>query len=167
MSKPVWLIGLAGLLLSACGGGGGSAPAPTAPASPTITQITPGDRALTVSFTPPLSDGGSPISQYSASCRGGMFDNPSNTAAGSPIIVTGLTNGREYSCSVTARNAVGESASSLAVAATPYTTPHAPTLVGVTVGDGFIEVAFTAPAEDGGNKILDYELACTTVSSPL
>jgi len=82
--------------------------------------------------------------------------------AASPIVVTGLTNGREYSCSVTARNAVGESASSLAVAATPYTTPPAPTLGGVTVGDGFIEVAFTAPAEDGGNKILDYELACTT-----
>lgn len=162
MSKPVWIIGLAGLLLSACGGGGRSAPAPTAPGSPTITQITPGDRALTVAFTPPLSDGGSPISQYSASCRGGILDNPSNTAAASPIVVTGLTNGREYSCSVTARNAVGESASSLAVAATPYTTPPAPTLGGVTVGDGFIEVALTAPDEDGGNKILDYELACTT-----
>jgi hypothetical protein len=47
-------------------------------------------------------------------------------------------------------------------AATPYTTPPAPTLGDVTVGDGFIEIAFTAPAEDGGNKILDYELACTT-----
>jgi len=151
------------LLLSACGGGGGgSAPAPTAPGSPTITTITPADRALTVAFTAPATDGGSPITQYSATCRGGVLDNPSNTGAGSPIIVTGLTNGREYSCSVTARNAVGESASSPAVASTPYTTPAAPTLGAVAVGDGFIEVAFTAPGDDGGNKVIDYELACTT-----
>jgi len=129
------------LLLSACGGGGGGSAPPTAPGAPGIGQITPQDRALIVALTPPAIDGGAPITQYSATCRAGTS---------SPISVGGLANGREYACSVTARKAVGESASSLAVAATPYTTPPAPTLGAVTVGDGFIEVAFTAPTEDGG-----------------
>jgi len=156
------ILALPVLLLAACGGGDGGTPAPTAPGAPALTQVSSADRALIVTFTPPASDGGSPISQFTVTCRAGLLDSPSNSAAASPITVAGLTNGREYSCSVTARNAVGESAASAALLGTPYTTPSAPTLGAVTVGDSFIEAAFTAPPNDGGNPIVDYELACTT-----
>lgn len=154
-----WLIALVLLVLGACGGGGGSPP--TAPLAPTIGQATPGDRALSIAFLPPSADGGAPIAQYTATCRGGVLDSASASGNASPITVGGLVNGREYTCSVTARNSVGEGPASATVTAVPYTVPGAPTLGASTAGDGSIELSFTAPSDDGGNRILDYELLCT------
>lgn len=151
------------LLLASCGGGGGSAP--VAPGAPAIGQATPGDRALTVSFTPPASDGGAAVSGYTATCKSGLLDSSSVSGGASPLTVTGLVNGREYSCSVTARNAAGEGPASSSVAATPYTTPGAPTLGAVTAGDGVIDAAFSAPAENGGSAITEYRLGCAAGGS--
>lgn len=147
------------VVLGACGGGGGSPP--TAPLAPTIGQVAPSDRALSIAFLPPSGDGGAPISQYTATCRGGVLDSASASGTASPVTVGGLVNGREYTCSVTARNSVGEGPASATVTAVPYTVPGAPTLGGATAGNGSIELSFTAPSDDGGNRILDYELACT------
>lgn len=154
---------LCALMLAGCGGGGGgggSAP-PTAPGVPGIGQITPQDRALIVAFTAPAIDGGAPITQYSATCRAGTTEAVTVSGTASPITVGGLVNGREYACSVTARNSAGDSAASAAANATPYTVPGAPTLNSLTPGDGSIDAAFSAPADNGGNAVTEYKLSCT------
>jgi hypothetical protein len=161
MTKETTLLAMVFLALAACGGGGGGSAPPVAPSPPLIGQLTPGDRALNVAFTPSATTGGAPITEYTASCRTGSEQPVSASGAGSPIAVAGLVNGREYSCSVTARNSAGESAPSAAVSATPYTTPAAPALGSVTAFDGALEAAFSPPANNGGNAILDYKLSCT------
>lgn len=148
------------IFITACGGGGGGSP-PVAPGPPTIGQLTSSNQALSVAFSPPTSNGGSPITQYTATCRSGTAESRSASSSGSPIEVNNLTNGREYSCSVTARNSVGESTPSGSASGVPYTTPGAPVIESITAGDQFIEVAVSAPADDGGNAIIDYEFVCT------
>ena len=67
-----------------------------------------GDASASVTFTA-SSDGGSPVLHFDASCssgNGGIAGSAQNTV--SPIVVvTGLTNGKIYTCSVTATNAMG------------------------------------------------------------
>ncbi|MGE4090460.1 MAG: BACON domain-containing carbohydrate-binding protein [Candidatus Binatia bacterium] len=80
----------------------GSVRAQTVPGAPTIGAATAGDGQISVAFTPPASDGGSAITQYTATCG-----SESASGASSPIVVTGLANGTAYTCTVTATNAVG------------------------------------------------------------
>lgn len=99
------------------------------PGPPRALLAGPAAGQLTLSFEPPLSDGGLPISQYAATCLPGGF-----VAGGSqsPLVVTGLSNGTAYQCTVTATNSRGIGAPSTAVTATPgngtfFTSPAATT----------------------------------------
>ncbi|HZQ63038.1 MAG TPA: Ig-like domain-containing protein, partial [Casimicrobiaceae bacterium] len=83
------------------------------PGAPTIGTATAGAGFASVSFTPPGSDGGSPITSYSAICTpvgGGSAVTASG--ASSPIIVSGLTAGVTYTCTVSATNSAGTGAAS-------------------------------------------------------
>lgn len=93
--------------------------AKTAPDAPVILSAAPGNAQVTVAFNPPPSDGGSPVTQYTAQCAG--TPTVSNTGPVSPITISGLTNGNAYSCGVTATNAIGTSVSSGLIFATPNT----------------------------------------------
>lgn len=73
------------------------------PGAPTKVTAVGGDRQATVSFTPPLSDGLSPITLYTVTSSGGQV----TTGANSPITVTGLHNGYSYTFTVTATNLLG------------------------------------------------------------
>ena len=86
------------------------------PGAPTIGAATPGDTQATIAFTPPVSDGGGAISNYTATCNPGNLTG-SNSA--SPIVVPSLVNGIAYSCSVTATNAAGTGDASATVNVTP------------------------------------------------
>jgi uncharacterized repeat protein (TIGR01451 family) len=68
-----------------------------------------------------------------------------------------LNNGTSYPVRLRAVNAVGAGAASNSVAATPRSTPGAPTITSVTAGDQQISVSFTAPVGDGGAPISNYE----------
>jgi hypothetical protein len=92
----------------------------TTPVAPTIGSGTPGNGSVTVTFSAPASTGGSPLTGYAATCNPGAV---MASAAASPILVTGLTNGTAYTCSVTASNAFG---SSVASGSTSSVTPLAP-----------------------------------------
>jgi hypothetical protein len=137
------------------------------PFAPTGVTATAGNAQISVAFTPG-ANGGSPILDYTATCGP-----QSTTGAGSPLVVTGLTNGTPYTCTVTARNAAGSSAPSTASnSATPVTVPGAPTGVTATAGNAQVTVAFTAPASNGGSAILDYTATCgsqsaTAAASPI
>jgi hypothetical protein len=88
------------------------------PGAPTIGTATAGNGQATISFTAPASNGGSPITGYSASCTPGPVSAAGGAAATS-ITVTGLSNGTLYSCSVRAINAAGTGPASGSVSVTP------------------------------------------------
>jgi uncharacterized protein (TIGR02145 family) len=78
----------------------------TVPGTPTGVSATAGNAQATVTFTAPVSNGGSAITGYTVtSSPGGL----TATGNASPIAATGLTNGIAYTFTVTATNAKGTS----------------------------------------------------------
>jgi len=132
----------------------------TTPNAPTSVTAVRGNTQATVSFTAPVSNGGSTILSYTVTSSPGS---QVSTGSTSPITVTGLANGTAYTFTVTATNAAGVgSASSPSNSVTPATTPDAPTSPSATAGNAQASVAFTAPLNNGGSSIISY----TVTSSP-
>jgi hypothetical protein len=92
----------------------------TVPAAPTGVTATAGDGQATVTFTPPVDNGGSTITDFV------VTSNPGGIAvhgSGNPITLTGLSNGMSYTFTVVAFNGAGGSAPS---AVSNAVTPQAP-----------------------------------------
>jgi len=81
------------------------------PGAPSVGTATAGDTQATVSFTAPASTGGAAISGYTVTAQPGGI---TATGAGSPITLTGLTNGIAYTFTVTATNNAGTGGASAA-----------------------------------------------------
>ena len=75
-----------------------------APGAPTGPSATAGDAQASVSFSAPTDTGGSPITGYTVTSNPG---NKTGAGTGSPIVVTGLTNGTPYTFTVVAANIAG------------------------------------------------------------
>jgi hypothetical protein len=88
----------------------GFSPDTAVPDPPTDVFVEPGDGQVVVSFTPPASNGGTEIVYYTATASPG---GQSASSTGDPITVAGLTNGVEYTFTVTATNGIGTSGDSL------------------------------------------------------
>src|SRR5207247_82359 len=120
-----------------------------APDAPTIGTATRGNASGSVTFTPG-SDNGIPITSFTVSCSSTDGDaSGSATGSSSPIVVSGLTNGKTYTCTVTAANANGSSfPSGSSNSFVPATVPNAPAVGTATRGNTSVSVAFT-PSSDG------------------
>ncbi|MGX7655469.1 Ig-like domain-containing protein [Shewanella putrefaciens] len=98
---------------------------PVVPGVPTIGTATAGIAQATIAFTAPAFSGGSMITGYSVTANPG---GATATGAGSPITLSGLTNGVSYTFTVSATNIVGTGASS---SASNAVVPNgAPTIIG-------------------------------------
>ncbi len=80
------------------------APGSTAPGAPTAVGAVAGDGQATVSWTAPVSDGGTAVTGYTVTSSPGNLTAP---ATGTSAVVSGLTNGTAYTFTVTATNSVG------------------------------------------------------------
>jgi len=97
------------------------------PGAPTLVTATAGVLQALVSFTAPESDGGSPITLYTATSNPGNITGTLTQAGSGTITVTGLNYGTAYTFTVTATNATGTSEAS---AASNSVTPLAPFVCG-------------------------------------
>lgn len=92
----------------------------TIPSAPTSLVATPGNGQVSIAFTEPSTNGGSPITNYKVSTDGGAtFTALSPVQTTSPIVISGLTNGRTYQLQLKAVTAVGDSSASSQVSAMP------------------------------------------------
>lgn len=140
-----------------------SAPAPPTPAPPLSppgaprgVSAVPGNASALVSWSPPSDTGTLPIYGYVVRAEPG--DHTCSTASAS-CTVTGLTNGKPYTFTVTASNIESSGpASAPSAPVTPRTVPGPPTTVTAVAGIEQAAVTWTAPAEDGGSPVTGYRV---------
>ncbi len=138
----------------------------TAPDAPTGLSTTPADGKVTLSWSAPASDGGSPILRYDVyrgTASGSEGTTPIGTSTETSFTDTSVTNGTRYYYTVKAVNAVGPGTSSAESSATPASAPAAPASLAATGGPGTVGLTWIAPS-DGGSPITGYKVYRGTTS---
>ena len=129
------------------------------PSPPTGLTATAGDGRVSLSWSPPASNGGAAIIGYDV-FEGGSA--ASGLVSGTSYTVTGLTDGTTYSFTVDAVNdAELHSAPSAPASATPVapvTAPGAPRGLTAAAGNAQVSLSWQAPSSDGGAAITSYNV---------
>ena len=124
---------------------------PGAPGTPTVTSIQ--DRTVVLSWSTPTNNG-SPITGYTVTSPQGY----SKTCASTTCTLDGLTNDVEYTFTVVATNAVGDSDPSPSSApARPDARPDTPASPTTVFGDRSLAVSWAAPRSTG-SPVTSYNL---------
>jgi large repetitive protein len=135
-------------------------PPPTFATSPA--PLTTADGQFTVTWIPPATDGGSPITGYTVEWN--INDNGWNNAVqvdGGPLTrtQTGLTAGDSIAVRVRAKNTIGAGAPSVELNATIPDVPDPVQPITLTpTANAEITVSWAAPA-DNGSAIIDYQVS--------
>ncbi|WP_276357007.1 fibronectin type III domain-containing protein [Cohnella caldifontis] len=134
----------------------------TVPDAPVITDVSPGDGKVEVSFNSPENNGGSLITGYTVTIHPSTGEDIVEHTTETPYMRMGLTNGQTYSLTITATNSVGTSLPTAAKTFVPSTVPGAPTIKEVVVGSRQATVSFEPPASDGFSRITNYTVLATS-----
>jgi len=141
---------------------------PLGPASPPFSVLaTAGDAEVDLTWTMPISNGGSTITDYiiERSIDGGA--SWTRFADGESIVtaatVTGLANGTRYVFRVTAVTSYGPGTPSAASARVmPIRAATPPLNLVATAGDGQASLSWRVPTSNGGSAITDYVIQTST-----
>ena len=129
------------------------------PATPTVASVSAGNAQATVSWNPPVHDGGSPITGYRVTSVPGGLTCETNNSSDRNCTVAGLSNGKEYRFTVQAINAIGASlASEQSPQVTPATTADA--VVGLTLSstNKKLTAEWIMPEQLGGGNFVRFEM---------
>jgi hypothetical protein len=135
-------------------------PVTTIPNSPTILSVNSLDSEIWVNFTPPVSDGGTPITNYQYSVDGGenwLNRLPANTL--SPLKIKNLENNTTYRVAIRAVNVNGVGNKSATVYASPtqQNLPTSPIINTVYSQGNNLVINFSSPLSSGGSTITGYQ----------
>lgn len=146
-------------------------PLKVTPAPPTDVDVALGDRAATLSWSPPGDDGGSPITSYHACiwreagplpASGTCEEVPAGTTT---IAFTGLPGGLRQQFSVQAVNAYGESTRAAIERTLAPSVPDQPSNAAAYRGSSSIRVDWY-DHYDGGSPITSYRVCATPDPTP-
>jgi microcystin-dependent protein len=128
-------------------------PAPLVPGTPTGVIASASDGQVALSWSAPISNGGSPITGYVVTPYLGAAAQPPVTEPSAPTAatITGLTDGATYTFTVAATNAVGSGAAS--TASDPVVLPT------VSIGDA------TVVEGDGGNANVSFPVRLSSAQA--
>ncbi len=139
----------------------------TTPGTPTALSATPSDHGASITFTPPADNGGSAVTNYQYSVNNGTsWTACSPAVTNSPVTITGLSNQTTFQVKLRAVNAAGTGTASVAVSViTPAGTPGNPISLSAVVGTNKASIYFTAPSNNGGSAITNYQYSINDGSS--
>lgn len=140
--------------------GASVAAAATAPGAPTITQALGQLKAASVTWAPPVDNGGDPISNYFVAYS--MDDSTWSADISdddTTMVIPGLSGGQTYFFRVKAQNSAGQSVWSPSVSAVALDVPVAPTNIVASPSRTSVSLSWPAPSSTGGSAITGYEYA--------
>jgi fibronectin type 3 domain-containing protein len=138
----------------------------TLPSAPQNLQASWGDEFVNISWLAPADDGNSAITNYKIYRGLSSGSETELTMIGNITYYnnTLLTNGVTYYYKVSAVNGVGEGPMSGGTSETPATIPSAPQNLTAAAGDGYVEIAWSAPSDIGGSAVTNYRIFRANVS---
>ena len=129
------------------------------PGVPIDFQIEAGDSEVTLTWDPPVNDGGTPILRYQV-FRGTSKEQLITLDYTNQLTTIyndkGLNNGQPFYYSVCAENAVGNGPLTEILEAIPLALPDAPGDLIAETGDGSITISWLRPVHDGGTEVTHY-----------
>jgi len=126
------------------------------PSQPYNLSASFGDEYVNLTWDMPVCNGSSPISQYRIYRNGTLIATVSATQL--YYNDTKVENGVNYTYYVTAGNSAGESQPSNIVYATPMTIPTAPQNLQARAGNGYVNLSWEVPSDNGGSVITGYRV---------